>query len=83
MFHKNEIYLRQLPYEAAELKLKKELDEYYLNQVAKVRIVHGKGKGVLKEMVWDYLSKQPFIKKFYEAPFFEGGAGATVAEFKL
>ena len=83
MFRKNEIYLRQLSYETAELKLKKELDEYYLKQVNRIRIVHGKGEGILKKMVQNYLSKQPFIKKFYEAPFYEGGAGATVVEFNL
>ena len=83
MFHKNEIYLRQLPYEQAELKLKKELDQYYLDHVARVRIVHGKGEGILRKMVQDYLSEQPFVEKFYEASFFEGGSGATIAEFEL
>lgn len=83
MFHKNEIYIRQLTYEEAELKLKKELDQHYLDKVISIRIVHGKGGGILKKMVWDYLSEQPFIKRFYEAPFFEGGAGATIVEFEL
>lgn len=83
MFRRNEIYIRRLPYEQAELILKKELDRYYLQQENRVRIIHGKGEGILKKMVWDYLSGQPFIKQFYEAPFFEGGAGVTIAEFKF
>ncbi len=83
MFHRNEIYIRRLKYEEAELQLKKELDQYYLEQVSRVRIVHGKGEGILKKMVWDYLEKQPFIKQFYEAPFFEGGTGATIVEFEF
>lgn len=83
MFHKNEIYIRQLPYEEAELILIKELDQYYLQGVSRIRIVHGKGKGILKKMVWDYLSKQYFVKKIYEAPFFEGGSGATIVEFEI
>ncbi len=72
-----------MPYEQAELILKKELDKYYMQGISRIRIVHGKGKGILKEMVWDYLSKQEFVKNYYEAPYFEGGNGATIAEFEL
>jgi len=79
--HKNEICIRQLPYEAAELKLKKELDEYYMKKVNRVRIIHGKGGGVLKKMVQEYLAVQPFIKKYYDAPYYEGGRGVTIVEF--
>lgn len=83
MKHKNEIYIRRMPYEQAELTLKKELDKYYMAGHSRIRIVHGKGTGVLKEMVWNYLKEQPFIKNFYEASFYEGGNGATIVEFKL
>jgi DNA mismatch repair protein MutS2 len=79
---KNEIYIRRLPYEQAELILKKELDEYYMREIRKIRIVHGKGAGILKKMTWDYLSEQPFVKRFYEAQYFDGGSGATIVEFK-
>jgi len=81
MFHKNEIYIRKLPYEQAELKLKKELDQYYMNGVSRIRIIHGKGEGILKAMTRDYCKEQSFVKKIYEAPFYEGGAGATIVEF--
>ena len=55
MFHRNEIYIRRMKYEEAELELKKEIDRLYMEDVSSVRIVHGKGKGVLKKMVQDYL----------------------------
>lgn len=76
-----QIYLRKLPYEQAELKLRKELDHYYILEYKKIRIVHGKGKGILKRMVREYLEKQPFVKKFEDAPFFEGGYGVTIVNF--
>ncbi len=76
---KSEIYIRKLKYDEAKLKLMIELDSLYLKGIKKVYIIHGKGKGILKNMVHNYLQKQPFVEKFYEAPFFEGGAGVTIA----
>ena len=76
-----EIYIRRLHYEQAELKLKKELDELYMQEYKKIRIVHGKGQGILRQMTQDYLALQPFVKKFYEAPHFSGGNGVTIVEF--
>ncbi len=76
-----EIYIRQLSYGEAELKLKKELDEFYLEHHRKIKIIHGKGKGILKQMVYDYIQQQPFVKKIYEAPVYYGGAGVSIVEF--
>jgi len=53
-----------------------------LAQVARVRIVHGHGMGVLKKAVADLLGKSPHVEKFYLAPPREGGAGATIVELK-
>jgi DNA mismatch repair protein MutS2 len=78
---KNEIYLRHLRWEEAQLKLRKELDIHYMAGKKSVRIVHGKGTGVLKNMTREYLALQPFVKNYYEAPFSEGGAGVTIADF--
>ncbi len=82
MFHRNEIYIRRMKYEEAELELKKEIDRLYMEDVSSVRIVHGKGKGVLKKMVQDYLLEQPFVDIIHDGSFFEGGAGVTIVKFK-
>ena len=47
-----------------------------------VRIIHGKGIGVQREITRKVLSESPLIKDFKSGDEFSGGWGATVAEFK-
>ena len=47
-----------------------------------VRIIHGKGMGVQREMVRKLLSEKEFVKRFRFGDEFSGGSGATVVEFK-
>jgi Smr domain len=44
-----------------------------------VRIIHGKGKGVQREMVRSILSRTPFVVDYTDAPPDGGGWGATIA----
>ena len=44
-----------------------------------VRIVHGKGIGVQREIVRKVLGESPMVESFKDAPEFSGGWGATVA----
>jgi len=44
-----------------------------------VRIVHGKGKGVQREVVRSILARTPFVLDYTDAPPDGGGWGATVA----
>jgi len=46
-----------------------------------VRIIHGKGIGVQREMVRSVLGKTAFVKSFKSGDEFSGGSGATVAKF--
>lgn len=48
-----------------------------------VRIVHGKGIGVQREITRKLLSETDFVKGFKSGDEFSGGWGATVAELKL
>lgn len=45
-----------------------------------VRIIHGKGIGVQREMVRRILSRTHFVISFSDAPLDAGGLGATIAE---
>ncbi len=45
-----------------------------------IRIIHGKGRGVQREIVRSILSKSRGIKDFYDAPPYLGGRGATIVE---
>ncbi|HYJ89975.1 MAG TPA: Smr/MutS family protein [Pyrinomonadaceae bacterium] len=47
-----------------------------------VRIIHGKGVGVQREIVRKVLAETDFVKSFKNAPEFSGSWGATIAELK-
>ena len=47
-----------------------------------IRIIHGKGISVQREIVRSILRKTPFIHSFSDAPPEAGGWGATVVELK-
>lgn len=46
-----------------------------------VRIIHGKGIGVQREIVRGVLKETAFVKGFKSGDEFSGGWGATVVEF--
>ncbi|MBU1290522.1 endonuclease MutS2 [bacterium] len=75
---RNEISIRQLTIEEVQPVLEKYLDDAYLLGVSPVYIIHGKGKGVLREEVKKMLDKIPFIKSFKPGGAKEGGIGVTV-----
>ena len=44
-----------------------------------VRIIHGKGRGVQREIVRSVLARTPFVLDWTDAPPAAGGLGATIA----
>jgi len=75
---RNEISIRQLIIEEARPVLEKYLDDAYLLGVSPVYIIHGKGKGILREEVKKLLNEISFIKSFRLGDAKEGGIGVTV-----
>ncbi len=59
--------------------LEQYLNDAYLAGLPYVRIVHGKGTGVLRQVVRDILDGHALVKDFHTAEQNEGGEGATVA----
>lgn len=65
----------------------KAVTEAYLAEARKkgfrlVRIIHGKGIGVQREIVRKVLSETDFVQSFKSGDEFSGGWGATIVEFK-
>ncbi|MCR4589203.1 MAG: endonuclease MutS2 [Lachnospiraceae bacterium] len=58
------------------------LDDAYVSHLSQVRIVHGKGSGILREAVRTYLKNCKYVKDFRDGEYGEGDSGVTVAVFK-
>jgi len=66
--------------EEATARLERYLDDAGLGGLARVRIIHGKGTGRLRQGVAALLKTHPLVTGFRLASFEEGGAGATIAD---
>jgi DNA mismatch repair protein MutS2 len=77
-----ELDFRGLRVEEALEKVDKYLDTAYLAGLASVSLIHGKGTGVLREAIRNYLAKHPFVASYRSGGYYEGGTGVTIVEFK-
>jgi DNA mismatch repair protein MutS2 len=77
-----EVNLRGMTVEEALYELDKELDKAYFEGVKRLRIIHGKGKGILRKAVWDYLKGHQLVESIRLADVSEGSYGATIVELK-
>ncbi|WP_026491075.1 endonuclease MutS2 [Butyrivibrio sp. XPD2002] len=62
-------------------ELDKYLDSAYVSHLPSVRIVHGKGSGILRQVVHDHLKAAPYVKSFKLGEFGEGDSGVTIVTF--
>ena len=78
----SEVDLRGMDSVEAICVMERYLDEAMRGHVQQVRIIHGKGTGVLRAAVHQELKKNKFIKAFRLGVYGEGEDGVTIAEFK-
>lgn len=64
------------------LDIDKYLDDVYLAGIPSVTIIHGKGTGVLRSGVKEFLKNHTHVKSFRTGGYNEGGLGATIVEIK-
>jgi DNA mismatch repair protein MutS2 len=62
--------------------VEKFVDRAFLAGLARVRVVHGSGMGILRKALRQYLKTHPHVATVTEPPQHEGGAGATVVELR-
>ena len=72
-----ELRLLGLRAEEALRILRRQLDLCAMQNFKTFSVVHGKGNGVLQQVVQDYLSSYPAVQEFHFAPPEEGGTGKT------
>ncbi len=69
--------------EDALTELRKYIDDAILLDIFEVRILHGKGDGILRQLVRDYISRVPEVREFRDELIELGGHGITVVKFNL
>ena len=77
-----ELHLRRMFVPDAIEKLNIYLQDASLAGLTRVRIIHGKGTGVLKEAVIEALTHSRLVSEVHMADPSEGGGGVTVAKLK-
>ncbi len=76
----DEVRLRRLTVDEAFLKLDKYLNDAFMAGLYQVRVIHGKGTGILRQAVQEQLSRHPLVKSYRMGDYGEGGMGVTIVE---
>lgn len=79
---RSELDLRGSNLEEAIMETDQFIDEAFLGNLGQISIIHGKGTGVLRTGIQDYLRKHKHVKSYRLGNYNEGGAGVTVAELQ-
>lgn len=79
---KSECDLRGMNVEEAIAEIDRHIDMCMRNGLGTIHLIHGKGTGVLRKGVQEYLRKNKFIKSFRLGTYGEGESGVTIAEIK-
>jgi dsDNA-specific endonuclease/ATPase MutS2 len=74
--------LHTVPPRDVKLVIEAYLEEARAAGFSTVRIIHGKGRGVQKEMVRKILERTSWVDTWTDAPPEAGGLGATLVWFK-
>jgi DNA mismatch repair protein MutS2 len=79
---RTELDLRGSTLEEALIEADRFLDEAIMSNLGQVAFIHGKGTGVLRNGIQEFLRKHRHVKSFRLGEYGEGGSGITIAELK-
>jgi len=77
---RTELDLRGANLEEALMEVDRFIDEAFLSNLGQIYIIHGKGTGILRTGIQEYLRKHRHVKSYRLGNYGEGGTGVTVAE---
>ena len=77
---KQEIDIRGMRGEEALQAITYYIDDAILVGASRVRILHGTGNGILRQLIRQYLSTVPAVRSAHDEHVQLGGAGITVVE---
>lgn len=75
-----ELDVRGMRGDEAVIAVQHYIDDAILMGIAQVRILHGKGNGILRTLVRQYLSAEKGVRQYHDEHVQFGGAGITVVE---
>jgi DNA mismatch repair protein MutS2 len=79
---KSHIDVRGMRTEEAVHKVEDLVDEAAMLNIGEVRILHGKGNGILRQMIREYLHSSPVVESYNDENIQQGGTGITVVKIK-
>jgi DNA mismatch repair protein MutS2 len=78
----NELQLRGLGVEEAVEELRTAISEAHALKESPLRVVHGKGQGVLRRLLREYLKNDKRVDSFHDAEANQGGHGVTIVNLR-
>ncbi len=59
------------------------IDDAVMCEVSTVKVLHGKGNGILRQMIREMLNTMPHVKSFRDEHIQHGGSGITIVEIDI
>lgn len=78
----SEVNLIGMTADEAMSVLDKYLDDAYLAHLEQVRVVHGRGAGILRKATHEKLRRTSYVKDFHLGEYGEGDSGVTIVIFR-
>ena len=79
---RNECDLRGMNVEEGMLELDRHIDRCMRQGLEELTVIHGKGTGVLRKGIQDYLRKNKYVKSYRLGTYGEGESGVTIVTLK-